>query len=193
MDQQREYQRICQKLTDTLLKDEMAAILVQLKIDRATRSTVTDGSKFIDVLEMREIIGVGNFHRLVPLLRDHELDQMAQLLEKYMSDYDYDAGKTPITSEALKTSASPDLAGKGAPEKEIAAIKTSFICAKHKTRQEVICLTCYVHVCYACAYLDHQNHQVVSMDELEDSIQYETKEVRSEIMKMEEQLNYVQM
>ncbi|KAJ8024271.1 hypothetical protein HOLleu_36960 [Holothuria leucospilota] len=211
MEKQREYQRVCKKLRETLLKDEMTAIMVQLKIDRATRKSVTDGIQFIDVLEMREIIGVGNFHRLIPLLRDHELDHIALLLEKYMTDYeegeDSESSNTsaaPLSSTLVgsnNTKSAGAVTEEGEQlifpasfqgEKKDVASENTFVCEEHNAQKEAICLDCFVHTCYACAFMYHQDHEVLSMGELEVNIQKQTKEVQSEIRGIEKQLKYLE-
>ncbi|KAJ8048722.1 hypothetical protein HOLleu_01152 [Holothuria leucospilota] len=189
MDSGRKYQTICHKLVETLLKDEMTAIMVQLKIDRATRKTVTEGSKFIDVLEMRDIIGVGNFHRLIPLLKELGLDQLASLLNNYMTEYKADA-ESEHQSGSIAPNSNVKVAVKNAAsfEKAVPSSKPSAICKEHKASQELICLDCEKHVCFACAYIGHNDHQVLSMKEVGAKIQVEIKAVESCIEDMKQKL-----
>ncbi|KAJ8024274.1 hypothetical protein HOLleu_36964 [Holothuria leucospilota] len=179
MNSTREYQSICHKLVETLLKDEMIAIMVQLKIDRATRKSVTDGSKFIDVLEMREVIGVGNFHRLIPLLKDLGLDELASLLHNHMTEYKAAAELERKSGSFVPTHINVKAKATNVPssEKKFPSVETSTFCKEHKTSQELICMDCHEHVCFACAYLYHKDHQVLSLEEVGTKIEVESKAV----------------
>lgn len=77
-------------------------------------------------------------------------------------------------------------------KKEIAAFESAIVCEKHGAWQEVFCLTCYAHLCYACVYEYHQDHHVVSLNEMEVNIQDQTQKVHTEIRKVEEQLKILE-
>lgn len=56
------------------------------------------------------------------------------------------------------------------------------------TWKEVICLTCYAPLCYACAFDYHRDHQVGTLKEIEVNIQDQTQKVHREIRNVKKEL-----